>query len=81
MEQAHKSQTIENRNSLSLKGIEQFKVIYLGDSCAGKTSLFLRTTGTYWQEKVEPTINADLARTLVTLPYCQVSLQLWDTPG
>ena len=42
--------------------MRQYKVIYLGDSNAGKTSLFLRLTGQYFHDLAEPTLNVDLAR-------------------
>lgn len=61
---------------------QQFKVIYLGDSNAGKTSLFLRLTGQYFHDQSQPTLNVDLARRQMLCPDGQlVSLQLWDTPG
>ena len=60
----------------------QYKVIYLGDSNAGKTSLFVRLTGQYFYDQGAPTLNVDLARRKLTLEDgSQVSLQLWDTPG
>ena len=60
----------------------QYKVIYLGDTNAGKTSCFLRLTGDMFYQDASPTLNVDLSRKLITtLDNHQVSLQLWDTPG
>lgn len=59
-----------------------YKVIYLGDTNAGKTSCFVRLTGDTFYADASPTLNVDLSRKVITTSDShQVSLQLWDTPG
>ena len=47
----------------------QYKTILLGDSGVGKTSLFIRLTQGCFQEQVDPTLQMDIGRMTLKVPY------------
>ena len=63
-----------NRNS-------SCKVVILGNSGVGKTSLINRWTTGVWNKSVKPTIGANHQRKTVDLVEKQVDVFVWDTAG
>jgi len=60
----------------------QFRVILLGDSTVGKSSLLKYFTEGKFDEECEPTVGVDFFARLVEIkPGLRVKLQLWDTAG
>ncbi|XP_069751268.1 ras-related protein Rab-39B-like [Narcine bancroftii] len=60
----------------------QFRIILLGDSTVGKSSLLKRFTDGSFSEVQDPTVGVDFyARLLEVQPNCRIKLQLWDTAG
>ncbi|XP_032900771.1 ras-related protein Rab-42 [Amblyraja radiata] len=60
----------------------QFRIILLGDSTVGKSSLLKRFTGGTFSAVQDPTVGVDFyARLLEVEPGCRIKLQLWDTAG
>ena len=60
----------------------QFRVILLGDSTVGKSSLLKYFTEGKFDEGCEPTVGVDFfARLIEIKPGLRVKLQLWDTAG
>ncbi|XP_078094411.1 ras-related protein Rab-39B-like [Mustelus asterias] len=60
----------------------QFRVILVGDSTVGKTSIVLRLTEGTFQEDLHKTIGVDYyIHILETTPTVRVKLQVWDTAG
>ncbi|XP_067862817.1 ras-related protein Rab-39B-like [Heptranchias perlo] len=60
----------------------QFRVILLGDSTVGKSSILKRFTDGTFSEIQDPTVGVDFyARLLEVEPGCRIKLQLWDTAG
>lgn len=60
----------------------QFRVIMLGDSTVGKSSLLRRYTEGVFLDAVNQTVGVDFYVQFVELePGLQVKLQFWDTAG
>ncbi|XP_060114522.1 ras-related protein Rab-42-like [Heteronotia binoei] len=60
----------------------QFRVILLGDSTVGKTSLLRRYTERYFLPDPCPTVGVEFYSKIMELPPgIKVKLQLWDTAG
>lgn len=60
----------------------QFRVILIGDSTVGKSSLLKYFTEGKVAEIIDPTVGVDFyARMLELKPGYRVKLQLWDTAG
>uniref|UniRef100_UPI00398F2F81 ras-related protein Rab-39B-like n=1 Tax=Pristiophorus japonicus TaxID=55135 RepID=UPI00398F2F81 len=60
----------------------QFRIILLGDSTVGKSSILKRFTDGTFSEVQDPTVGVDFyARLLEIEPGCRIKLQLWDTAG
>lgn len=60
----------------------QFRVILLGDSTVGKSSLLKYFTEGKFDDGCEPTVGVDFFARLVEIkPGLRVKLQLWDTAG
>jgi small GTP-binding protein len=57
------------------------KVIVLGDSCVGKTSIILRGSKSQFDPGVEPTIGTAYITARVETPDGEVPLNIWDTAG
>jgi len=58
-----------------------FKVIIIGDSGVGKSSLLLRFVRKEFFESYKSTIGADFMSQEIKLDNASVTLQLWDTAG
>ncbi|CAF0800954.1 unnamed protein product [Adineta steineri] len=58
-----------------------FKILLIGDSAVGKTSLMFRYHEDKFIEKFTPTIGMDFVFKNITIHGQEISLQLWDTAG
>ncbi|KAJ3440151.1 ras and ef-hand domain-containing protein [Anaeramoeba flamelloides] len=58
-----------------------FKVVVLGESAAGKTSILLRYAKNYFTSTIEPTIGASNFQKTVDLGDYKIKLLVWDTAG
>ena len=62
--------------------VYQFKIILVGDSAVGKTSLVNRFMGSEFQDNISCTINADFKLKSISLDASTgVDLTVWDTCG
>lgn len=60
----------------------QFRIIMLGDSTVGKTSLLKRYTEGAFLDSINQTVGVDFyVRFLDVEPGVRVKLQFWDTAG
>ena len=57
------------------------KVVAIGDSGVGKTSLIQMFEHTKFTESFKPTIGADFSNKEITINGRIVTLQIWDTAG
>ncbi|CAF0773326.1 unnamed protein product [Rotaria sp. Silwood1] len=58
-----------------------YKILFIGDSAVGKTSLMFRFSDNIFTETFTPTIGIDFKVKTITLRGKLVRLQLWDTAG
>jgi small GTP-binding protein len=63
-----------------------FKIIIVGNTGVGKSSLLLKYTRDIFSENYEPTIGVDFGSMVVNIPdsnneHTPVKLQIWDTAG
>eukprot|EP00929_Paragymnodinium_shiwhaense_P070175 TRINITY_DN35525_c0_g1_i1.p1 TRINITY_DN35525_c0_g1~~TRINITY_DN35525_c0_g1_i1.p1 ORF type:complete len:216 (+),score=51.28 TRINITY_DN35525_c0_g1_i1:92-739(+) len=61
--------------------MQKYKVVFLGDTAAGKTSLVRRYMYGNFEEDTQATIGMDFQSKTVHLDDSSVRLQLWDTAG
>ena len=57
------------------------KVVAIGDSGVGKTSLIQMFEHSKYTESFKPTIGADFSNKEITIDGRIVTLQIWDTAG
>ena len=58
-----------------------FKILLVGNSSVGKSSLFLRFVDDIWNETFVPTIGVDFKIKTIEVKKKNVKLQIWDTAG
>ena len=58
-----------------------FKVLLLGNSDVGKSSLLLRYVDSVWNDAFVPTIGVDFKVKTFTINEKKVKMQIWDTAG
>ena len=58
-----------------------FKVLLLGNSDVGKSSLLLRYVDSVWSDTFVPTIGVDFKVKTIDINDKKVKLQIWDTAG
>ena len=58
-----------------------FKVLLLGNSNVGKSSLFLRFVDDIWNDTFVPTIGVDFKIKTFELDNKKIKIQIWDTAG
>jgi small GTP-binding protein len=68
-------------NTTSINKICQFKVVLLGESAVGKSSLVLRFVKREFHEFQESTIGAAFLTQTVTIDDTTVKFEIWDTAG
>eukprot|EP01155_Anaeramoeba_flamelloides_P051770 Anaeramoba_flamelloidesc42527_g1_i1.p1 GENE.c42527_g1_i1~~c42527_g1_i1.p1 ORF type:complete len:202 (+),score=38.90 c42527_g1_i1:10-615(+) len=59
----------------------QLKLVLLGDSAVGKSSIVLRFCKNQFSDEAEPTIGASFINHDLELEESEVKLQIWDTAG
>ena len=57
------------------------KIVIIGDSSVGKTSLIQMFEHTRFTENFKPTIGADFSNKEMVIGGQAVTLQIWDTAG
>ncbi|EFC46263.1 ran family small GTPase, partial [Naegleria gruberi] len=60
---------------------ELFKVIVIGDSSVGKTSLLNKMVSGTFTDSFMPTVGVDLKVRFLTIDGKNIKLQIWDTAG
>ena len=72
-------------NSTTTKSSEDyefiFKVLLLGNSNVGKSSLFLRFVDDIWNDTFVPTIGVDFKIKTFEIDSKKIKMQIWDTAG
>jgi len=63
------------------ESIIEAKIVFLGDTGVGKTSIVVRYVEQRFSSSVSPTIGASFLSKFVTVNGVRVKLQLWDTAG
>ena len=58
-----------------------FKVLLLGNSDVGKSSILLRFVDSIWNDSFVPTIGVDFKVKTVEIGEKKVKMQIWDTAG
>ncbi len=58
-----------------------FKVLLLGNSNVGKSSLFLRFVDDIWNDTFVPTIGVDFKIKTLEIDNKKIKMQIWDTAG
>ena len=58
-----------------------FKVLLLGNSNVGKSSLFLRFVDDIWNDAFVPTIGVDFKIKTFEIDSKKIKMQIWDTAG
>ena len=58
-----------------------FKILLLGDSSVGKTSLILKYTEDYFQETYLSTVGIEYKTKTLEIKGVEVTLEIWDTAG
>ena len=58
-----------------------FKVLLLGNSNVGKSSLFLRFVDDIWNDTFVPTIGVDFKIKTFEIDQKKIKMQIWDTAG
>ena len=80
--QTNSNQNSDNPHEVASNNVYQFKIILIGDSAVGKTSLINRFMGSEFQENITCTINADFKLKSLSLDASNgVDLTVWDTCG
>ena len=64
-----------------MDGNQVFKVILVGDSSVGKTSLINRYVLNRFEKEYKATIGCDFLAKAIALDGVEYSLQIWDTAG
>lgn len=59
----------------------QFKLVLLGESAVGKSSLVLRYCMNSFVEFMEPTIGSSFLTKIIPIQQERIKLQIWDTAG
>ncbi|KAJ6246830.1 ras-related protein rab-5c [Anaeramoeba flamelloides] len=59
----------------------RFKIVLLGESGVGKTSIVLRFTANRFHETMSPTIGASFLNESIQVEETEINLQIWDTAG
>ena len=71
----------ENNNSSTNDYEYLFKILLVGNSNVGKSSLFLRFVDEIWKENFVPTIGVDFKIKSIKIDNKIIKLQIWDTAG
>lgn len=80
-EMANRTGTAQRPNGSTQGKICQFKLVLLGESAVGKSSLVLRFVKGQFHEYQESTIGAAFLTQTVCLDDTTVKFEIWDTAG
>ncbi|KAL1505164.1 hypothetical protein ABEB36_004786 [Hypothenemus hampei] len=69
------------RNTSNNQDAHPYKVIVVGDSNVGKTTLTYRFCEGEFRDKIEATIGVDVRKKTIKIDEEAIVLQLWDTAG
>ena len=64
-----------------MNNIRPFKILIIGDSNVGKTSILLQYTSNFFQETHIATIGVEFKLKEITLDNIEYKLNIWDTAG
>ncbi len=62
-------------------GLNEFKLLLLGDTTVGKSSILLRFVDDRFHETFAPTIGVDFRYHSIKLEEKLINLQIWDSTG
>lgn len=63
------------------ESLPEYKVVLLGDSTVGKSSIMRKYADGVFNVEIESTLGADLREKVVTIGDERVKLKIWDTAG
>jgi small GTP-binding protein len=73
---------LENMTTTYVKAYDvEYKIIIIGESRIGKTSILKRLETNQFHENTISTVGLDFVNFYHTIDSCKVKLQLWDTAG
>ena len=81
MKSDEENKTNLNNNSSTNDYEYLFKILLVGNSNVGKSSLFLRFVDEIWKENFVPTIGVDFKIKSIKIDNKTIKLQIWDTAG
>ena len=81
MKSEEENKTNLNNNSSTYDYEYLFKILLIGNSNVGKSSLFLRFVDEIWKENFVPTIGVDFKIKSIKIDNKTIKLQIWDTAG
>ena len=81
MKSEEENKTNLNNNSSTFEYEYLFKILLVGNSNVGKSSLFLRFVDEIWKENFVPTIGVDFKIKSIKIDNKIIKLQIWDTAG
>ena len=81
MKSEEENKTNLNNNSSTYDYEYLFKILLIGNSNVGKSSLFLRFVDEIWKENFVPTIGVDFKIKSIKIDNKIIKLQIWDTAG
>ena len=81
MKSDEENKTNLNNNSSTNDYEYLFKILLVGNSNVGKSSLFLRFVDEIWKENFVPTIGVDFKIKSIKIDNKIIKLQIWDTAG
>jgi len=71
----------ETKNTSKFEYDHLFKILLIGNSNVGKSSLFIRFVDNEWKENFIPTIGVDFKIKSIKIDNKTIKLQIWDTAG
>ena len=66
---------------MNIKKLKPIKLLLIGDTCVGKTSLLLRFCDNFFPETHMTTIGVEFKEKIITINNKNYKLHLWDTAG
>ena len=66
---------------MNIKKLKPIKLLLIGDSCVGKTSLLLRFCDNFFPESHMATIGVEFKEKIITINDKNYKIHLWDTAG